>query len=247
MLLRLITLMQTQLQLQLQQQHTRPKSNNIANVPIPTTTTTTSTVPPPPPPPPITVSSLVGGGMMIGGGGGGSGGGGGAVTVVVRWTLTDNFADSEREAVTVPLGTTAEALKTVLEKDSGFVQRWLIENKADNFDWNQFDLTLGDLQYATLLPSYRFQRLTNLIDILPRNRIAFQVVDDHGYPHWVFEHPTTRIRREYREAEEQRERINHSNAAHTAQAITASLQQSNQQHSQQPTSSPSNLHNTVDD
>lgn len=125
-------------------------------------------------------------------------------TLLIRWTLTDSFGDSEKEAVMIPLATSVTTLKMILERESGFIRRYCNEHKTDRWDWSEFDITLGELGYATLLPSFRFTRAEHIVDIFPRQRMALRFLNDHGIIQWLFESPAARARREAAEESEMR-------------------------------------------
>jgi hypothetical protein len=144
-------------------------------------------------------------GSASGVGGVGAGWVGPQTVLLVRWTMGDSFADSEKEAVSLPQQSTVLDLRRVLEQDSGFVERWRLRNRDSVWSWDGYDLTMAEMCYATLLPSFRFLRSEHVVDILPRQRVPLQIVDDHGNSQWLFEDHTTRLRREHRENEARRE------------------------------------------
>ena len=123
--------------------------------------------------------------------------------VLVRWTLTDSFFDSEKEAMTVPHNSTAHQLRATLDRESTFVRRYCEDRKLSAFDWSAFDLTLGELAYATVLPSFRFTRSEYIVDVLPRERIPLRIMNEQGHTQWMFESSTTRRRREFEEQNRQ--------------------------------------------
>lgn len=129
--------------------------------------------------------------------------------ILVRWVMGDSLSDAELEVVHIPSNSSAKHLTDLLEQESPFIRRYCLEHKIENgWSWDHFDVTSSEIGHATMLPSFRFCRPENVIDILPRPRIPVRCSDELGRTQWLFESTTQRLRREFTEQQTQTQNQN---------------------------------------